>query len=79
MRQAEGDRNGEAPIDFSLAVLEGARPRVQQAKRNYPATEKALRPYELNLSAAQVLLGSTAFLGSMVFVWELVKIWLFGR
>lgn len=80
MLQTEGFRNGDAQIPFSVAVLEGTRPRVKQANHNFPAAEGALRPYEVHLSGRQVLLGSTAALGSVaMFMWVLIKLWLFGR
>jgi hypothetical protein len=82
MLQAEQARNGHAHIPISLTVLEGEhpRPRTKPANHNFSAAERMLTPCEVNLSGAQVLLGSAAVLGSIVsFLWILVKLWLFGQ
>lgn len=82
MPQAEESQNGHSQIPFSLTALEGKRvhPMTEAARPNFSVAERAYRRYEVNLSGAQVLLGSAAMLGSVVsFLWVLVKLWLFGR
>jgi hypothetical protein len=82
MLQAEEAQNGHAQIPFSLTVLEGKHPQsgTKPADRTVSAAQLVLRPYEVNLSVAQVLLGSAAVLASIAsFLWILVRLWLFGR
>jgi len=84
MLQANEIRKGEEQIQFSLAVLEGARlqrrPAAIRRRTSAAAAERALKPYEINLSLAQVLLGLVTGVGSVsLFVWALVRLWLFGR
>ncbi|HXX13423.1 MAG TPA: hypothetical protein VEJ47_00830 [Candidatus Eremiobacteraceae bacterium] len=82
MLQAGEAQNGHTQIPFSLTVLEKERPRpgIEPANHNFSAAERTLRPYEVNLSGAQVLLGSAAVLASIAsFLWVLMKLWLFGR
>ena len=84
MLHANEIRKGQEQIQFSLAVLEGARlqPRPIAVNRQTSAiaAQSALKPYEINLSISQVLLALAAGVGSLsVFVWALVRLWLFGR
>jgi hypothetical protein len=84
MLHANEIRKGQEQIQFSLAVLEGARlqPRPGAVNRQPSAVtaEHALEPYEINLSVSQVLIGLVAGVGSLgLFVWALVRLWLFGR
>lgn len=82
MLQAEDTRNGQAQIPFSLTVLEGEPPRpgTKSANPNFSVAQAASRAYEVNLSGAQVLLGSAVVLGSIAsFLWVLVRLWAFGR
>jgi hypothetical protein len=80
MLQAQQARNSHSHIPFSLTVLEAERlrPAAKPANPNLSVAEATLRPYEVNLSGTQVLLGSAAVLGSIAsFLWVLVKLWLF--
>jgi hypothetical protein len=82
MLQAQEARNGDAQVPFSLMVLEGKRPRPasKPANSNSSVAQAVLRPYEVNLTGAQVLIGSAAVLGSIAsFLWVLVRLWAFGR
>jgi hypothetical protein len=84
MLHANEIRKGQEQIQFSLAVLEGARlqPRpVAINRQTSPAVvQRAVKPYEINLSVSQVLLALvTATTSIGLFVWALVRLWLFGR
>lgn len=82
MLQAEESRTGDARFPSLLAVLEAERPRpgTKSANPKFSVAQAAPRPYEVNLSGAQVLLGSAAMLGSIAsFLWVLVRFWAFGR
>jgi len=83
MLHANEVRKGQEQIQFSLAALEGARlqPRpVTIHRQASAAAQRALKPYEINLSVSQVLLGLATAAGSLsLFVWALVRLWLFGR
>jgi hypothetical protein len=84
MLHANEIRKGQEQIQFSLAVLEGPRlqPRPVPLSRQTSAiaAQRALKPYEINLSVSQVLIGLVAGVGSLsLFVWALVRLWLFAR
>ena len=77
-------RKGEEQIQFSLAIFEGAElhPQAVTVHRHTPAAAagRALKPYEINLSVSQVLLGLLTGVGAVsLFVWALVRLWLFGQ
>lgn len=82
MLQAEDARTDHSQIPFSLNVREGKdlRTASKPANSNFSVAEVALRPSEINLSGAQVLLGSVVVLASIgSFLWVLIKLWAFGR
>jgi hypothetical protein len=84
MLHANEIRKGQEQIQFSLVVLEGARlqPRPVAVDRQPSAiaAQRALKPYEIDLSVSQVLIGLVAGVGSLsLFIWALVRLWLIGR
>jgi hypothetical protein len=78
----EVQKNG-GQIQFSPAVLNIRRlqlPPASNTKKNAFRIRTAGVVRSVNLSGAQILVGSVSALGSMgLFVWALVKLWLFGH
>lgn len=73
---------GREQVQFSLAVLDGARlqPLTTMPERSPAVTAPALRPYEINVSGSQVLVGVLSGLGAIgLLVWAVIRLWLFGE
>ena len=66
--------------DLSLAALEGSRFEARPVRgQRVAVTERALEPYEIELSISQVLVGFASAVGSLgFFIWALIRLWLFG-
>ena len=66
--------------DLSLAALEGSRLQAMPVLgQRVLATERALEPYEIELSISQLLVGFASAVGSLgFFIWALIRLWLFG-
>jgi len=82
MLHADGIRKGQEQIQFSLAVLEGARLQPKPVVINQRAArmaERALRPYEIHISGSQVLFWLVTAVASIgLFIWAIIRLWLFG-
>lgn len=66
--------------ELSLAALDGSRFEARPVMgQRVAVTERALEPYQIELSIPQVLLGFASAVGSLgFFIWALVRLWLFG-
>jgi hypothetical protein len=75
-------RKGKGQIEFSVAVLEGAKLWPSRSTVN-PKTVTIQRPgppYELNLSGAQVVVGlALGFCSVVLLTWGLIRHWLFAQ
>ncbi len=82
MIRSDEFRKGEGPIQFSLAALESTRlqPRRRAMNEDVAVAERAITPFEINLSGSQLLVG-LAFGLCMVslFAWGVVRYWLFAQ
>jgi hypothetical protein len=75
-------RKGKGQIEFSVAVLEGAkvRPRRSTVNPKTVTTQRPGAPYELNLSGVQVVVGlALGFCSVVLLTWGLIRHWLFAQ
>jgi len=65
--------------DLALAALDGSRLQARPVLgQGVAVTERALEPYQIELSISQVLVGFASAVGSLgFFIWALIRLWLF--
>jgi hypothetical protein len=82
MIRSDEFRKGEGQIQFSLAALESTRLRPGRRVRNedVAVAERAITPYEINLSGSQLLVGLVFGLCMVcLFAWGVARYWLLGQ
>lgn len=73
---------GQDQIQYSLAIPNDAQmeAKLRTVKQTASISERALEPYEIQLSGSQVLTALASALGTVgLLVWAIVRLWLFGR